>query len=144
MAYSVQGTKLLAKQKTDEAYLLQIQGLQTSSEALIKTSKANAESMQKQLSMTLEDAAKKFDQISGMQRAAAGSSGISIYSGSFQDVFLEQQSQYFTQIQRAKEVTKLNQASLLTEALQKAEAYKYDIAGVQTQRDLSNLMINGV
>lgn len=144
MAYSVQGTKLLAKQKTDESYLLQIQGIKTSSEALVATAKKNAALMQRQLGMTLEDAAKKFDAVSSGQRAAAGASGISIFSGSFQDVFLEQQSQYYTQILRAKDVTRLNQEALVTEALQKAEAYKYDIAGVQAQQSLSNLMINGV
>lgn len=133
--------KKLAKQYQKDSYLLQIQGIQYSQNSVKQLASANALKQQKELDMALADAAKQFSQISSSQMAQAGASGLSVYSGSFIDVFADQASQFTTQVQRAKDATRLNQETLMREALYQAESYNYDIKGIQTQITLNDLMI---
>lgn len=133
----------LARQDKQDSFLLQIQGYQQAQQSVVALSQGDVLKQQQQLNMTLEDAARQFSQVSSSQRAAVGASGLSIHSGSFLNVFADQASQYTMQVQRAKDITKMNQESTLRAALYQSEAYNYDIKGVQKQSQLESLLIDG-
>lgn len=133
--------KILAKQGKKDAYLLQMQGLTAAKDGLLSLAKANVLKQKQELDMVLQDAAIEFSSVTSAQRAAAGASGISVNSGSFLDVFADQAARFSTQMQRAKDVSRLNQESLMREALYQAESYKYDLQAVTQQQKLDELMI---
>ena len=128
--------KMQANLAREQGYLLQIQGLQLASTQTVDAAKRNILKTRLEHSMALEDAARKFEQLSSSQRASAGASGLDVYSVSFQNVYAEAADAYTRDIARSKNIQKLNEETMMTDALRQAESYLITIGGIKSQKSL--------
>lgn len=134
--------KALAKSLTKQSFLLEIQGLTNARDSLLDAAKTNVLRQQRELDITLEEAARQFASVSSAQRAAAGASGLLMNSQSFLDVYAETATQYTIQTSRLKETTRINQESLYKESLLKAEEFNIEINSTMLEQRLQDLMID--
>lgn len=129
----------LAKALTNESILLQISGLQKQAEDIVSVAKKNALKDEKELNYTLDQMAQDFRRLSATQRAAAGASGFLVNSGSFLQVYAEAANQFDLDVSRRKEITTLNQRTMIEDALRQAEALQIQAQQVEKARQIEKL-----